>query len=136
MFTGFRSPFPVSDPRMNKTLSYLAPERTRIVGREREQLADGDYRVLATLLYGERSYRVFADLCVENGSAELRLHRFDHVSGDEWFVERKVTLHVAQPELLPLPQKVNGTDFQLCAPLRLDETKAAVVFGPAGPPAM
>ena len=116
-----------------RTLSYLASEQSRVIGRERDSIPDGEYRVLATLIAGERSYRVFADLVMHSGDAELALHRFDHVTGDEWFVDRKVKLHLPHVELAPMPN-LNGASFRLSAPLRLDEVKAAVVFGPSGPP--
>jgi hypothetical protein len=104
------------------------------VDQPRDAIPDGEYKVLATLVAGERSYRIFADLLVESGDAVLELHRFDHISGDEWFVERKISLPLRDPEIVPLPTKLAGASFKLAEPVRLDEVKAAVVFGPAGPP--
>ena len=92
------------------------------------------YRVLATIDTGVTSYRVFADLHVGEGTAELRLYRFEIPQQDEWFAERKVNLPVAWPELAPLEQELNGAEFVLITPVFLDEAKAVALFGAAGPP--
>ena len=120
---------------MKKTLPFRVTEHSRVFhSAGRHSPEDGTYRVLATIDTGLNSYRVFADLHVCDGMAELRLYRFEIPQQDEWFAERKVSLPVAWPELAPLEQHVNGAEFVLVTPVTLDEAKAVALFGVSGPP--
>src|SRR5688572_23275815 len=68
----------VAEQTVNKTLSLRVNEQSRIMhSADRISPADGTYRVLATIDSGGKSYRVFADLHVDDGLAELRLYRFE-----------------------------------------------------------
>ena len=120
---------------VNKTLPFRVTDHPRVVRSPgRHSPENGVYRVLATIDTGVTSYRVFADLHVGEGTAELRLYRFEIPQQDEWFAERKVNLPVAWPELAPLEQELNGAEFVLITPVFLDEAKAVALFGAAGPP--
>jgi hypothetical protein len=121
---------------LNQTIPFLTAQRSRIIGAETHTLADGLYRVLATLIFGERSYRVLGDLLIDAGDAQLQFYRFDVSTQDEWFAERKLSVPVARTELAAIEQKVNGAEFVLCSPVRLDQAKAVAVFGNSGPPSM
>ena len=123
----------VVDMETNKTMSFHATQ-SRIVTSEKPVPADGTYRVLATLDYRGSSYRVFADLNVDDGAAHLRVFRFEVPQQDEWFAERKINLPVVWTDLAPLEQEVNGAEFVLRAPVRIDEDTAIALFGPSGPP--
>jgi hypothetical protein len=125
----------VADHRSNKSLPLLASERSRSVVQAPSETPDGTYRVLATITVGDESYRVFADLKVNDGNAYLRLHRFDLPNGDDWFVERKMSIPVLQTDIIPLDKKLNDVEFILTTPLRLDEARAKAFFGRWGPPA-
>ena len=107
------------------------PSRFRVSGRHLP--ADGVYRVLATLDIGVSSYRVFGELLVDGGHTELRIYRFEVPAQDAWFAERKINLPVAESEITPVEHKVQGVEFVLCTPVRLDDAKASAVFGSAGP---
>lgn len=125
----------VAELIVNKSLPFRVTEHSRVLrSADRHSPADGTYRVLATIDNGTNSYRVFADLHVGDGTAELRLYRFEIPQQDEWFAERKVSLPVPWPELAPLEQAVNGAEFVLITPVTLDESKATALFGPSGPP--
>jgi hypothetical protein len=130
-----RNDFRVEDVMLDWTAPLLAAERSRINGSENHAVADGVYRVLATLNSGGKRYRIFAELLVDGGDAQLRFHRFEAPARDEWFAEQKINVSVARPEIVPLEEKINGADFVLCAPVRLDENKIAAIFGSSGPPA-
>ena len=119
---------------MNKTRSFRASEPSRVIGADRAIVVDGSYRVLATLEFGRCSYRVFADLIIDDGSADLRVMRFDVPASGEWSVERAINIPVVWPDFAPLEHPVYGADFVLRAPVRLDEAQAAIFFGPSGPP--
>lgn len=118
---------------MNDTIPYLAHNRPPTVVEERETIGDGTYSVLATLEFEDKAYRLFADLIVKNAEAQLRMHRFNGANADEWFTEHKIQIVVSRPELAPIVNIV-GAEFILCTPVQLNETKAAIVFGPSGPP--
>jgi hypothetical protein len=117
-----------------KTLSFRATEESRISERERGSPDEGTYRVLATLDWAGRIYRVFGDLNVGDGDAHLRLYRFELPQADEWYAERKVNITVPWPEIAPLKHKLNGAEFRLCTAVHLDATQAAALFGSDGPP--
>jgi hypothetical protein len=127
---------PVADSLLNQTMPFLTAQRSRVIGAETHTLADGLYRVLATLIFGERSYRILADLLIDEGDAQLQFYRFDVSTQDEWFAERKLSVPVARTELAAIEQKVNGAEYVLCSPVRLDHAKAVAVFGNSGPPAV
>ena len=74
-------------------------EQSRVMGPRSASLADGVYRVLATLVAGEKRYRVFAELLVDDGEAELRFYRFEVPTKDELFAERKIAVPVARSEV-------------------------------------
>jgi hypothetical protein len=120
----------------SRTIPFRATDESRITDWDRQltSLADGTYRVLATLDADGRVYRVFADLNVSDGSAQLRLFRFELPQADEWFAERKLTLSVARPEIRRLEQKIGDAEFVLCSPVRLDAAECEALFGPSGPP--
>lgn len=99
------------------------------IRREAIPAPEGTHRVLATLIVGEESYRVFADLIVTAGNAHLRLHCFDTTNGDERGVERKINISLTQPEVVPLEPRLSGAGFVLSAGVRLDDAKAAAIFG-------
>jgi hypothetical protein len=125
----------VSESIVNKTLPFRVTEHPRVFhSAGRHSPENGIYRVLATIDTGENSYRVFGDLHVGDGTAELRLYRFEIPHQDEWFAERKVNLPVPWPELAPLEQELNGAEFVLITPVTLDEAKASALFGASGPP--
>jgi hypothetical protein len=124
----------VSESNNNRSIPFLAADRSPSMSREVNPPPEGSHRVLATLVVGDESYRLFADLIVSAGTAHLRLHRFDLPNGDDWFVERKVSIPVTRAEVAPLEAKVNGTELELCTPVRLDEVRAAAFFGRWGPP--
>jgi hypothetical protein len=119
---------------MKQTLPFLAaaPGRATRVGRV--SLAEGSYRVLASLEFGASMYRVLADLIVTDQGAQLRLYRFELPGQDEWFSERKLNLTVPNPEIVPLVENIGDAEYVLREPVRLDGTDAAAVFGDAGPP--
>lgn len=119
----------------NKTLPFRVSQHSPVVhSAGRYSPEDGTYRVLATIDTGANSYRVFADLNVGDGTAELRLYRFEIPQQDEWFAERKISVPVPWPELAPLEQELNGAEFVLITPVTLDEAKATALFGASGPP--
>jgi len=121
--------------KVNKTLSFRVTEHSRVFhSAGRHSPEDGTYRVLATIEIGTKSYRVFADLHVGDGTAELRMYRFEIPQQDEWFAERKINIPVPWPELAPLEQELNGAEFVLITPVTLDEAKAAALFGGGGQP--
>jgi hypothetical protein len=125
----------VAESNVNKALGFRVTEQPRVLhSAGRHSPENGTYRVLATIDTGENSYRVFGDLHVDDGTAELRLYRFEIPHQDEWFAERKINLPVAWPELAPLEQEVNGAEFVLVTPVTLDEAKATALFGASGPP--
>jgi hypothetical protein len=121
---------------MNKTMSFRASEPSRVTSADRALVGDGTYRVLATLEFRRCSYRVFADLNIDDGSAGLRVLRFDLPASGEWLMERAITIPIVWPDFAPLEHPVNGADFVLRVPVRLDESQAALFFGPSGPPAI
>ena len=130
-----RNPWRVADSKLNRTLPFLAGERAaRVIGPGESAPEDGTYRVLASLVAGEKTYRVFGDLKVERGHAVLRFFRFEQPGQDEWFTERKVNLPVPRPEIARLEHPVADAKYVLCSPVRLDESKAESVFGGSGPP--
>ncbi|MGH7956293.1 MAG: hypothetical protein ACREH8_04690 [Opitutaceae bacterium] len=119
---------------MNRTLPFPAADPTRGIDAEKSSVADGTYRVLATLECGARSYRVFADLIASGGNAQLRIFRFELPGQNEWFAERKINIPISRPEIAPLPHKISGAEFVLCTPVRLDEAQGAAFFGEGGLP--
>ena len=127
--------YAVAESKVSKTLSFRVTEHSRVFhSAGRHSPEDGTYRVIATIDTGVDTYRVFADLHVRDGMAELRMYRFEIPQQDEWFAERKITLSVPWPELAPLEQEVNGAEFVLITPVTLDEARAAALFGASGPP--
>jgi hypothetical protein len=124
----------VVETQMNKTMSFRTTETSRILGADRALVSDGTYRVLATLEYRDCSYRTFGDLNIDDGTAQLRVFRFELASADEWFAQRKMNLNVVWPDFALLEHKVDGAEFVLRAPVRLNEAEAAEFFGPSGPP--
>jgi hypothetical protein len=78
---------------------------------------------------------VFADLSVKDGNAYLRLHRFDLPNGDDWFVERKMSIPVLRSDVIPLERKLNDVEYILTSPVRLDDGHVKAFFGRWGPPA-
>lgn len=123
------------DSKRNGTMPFRAPESSRVIGRERHTVADGTYKVLATLQSGERSYRVAGELLVLGEGAQLRMYRFHVADHGEWVAERKIILPLAYPEIAAAEQPTKDFDFVLCDPVALDEATAATMFGPLGPPA-
>lgn len=125
----------MAEIRTNKSSSFLVAERPRSVSEAATPRKEGTYRVLATLIVGMESYRVFADMIVSAESAYLRFHRFDLPNGDDWTAERKISVPVIQPDIAPLEKKLGDVEFILCFPVRLEEIKAKSIFGFWGPPA-
>lgn len=126
----------MADHILNKSVPFLAAERSRTIGVGKHAVADGTYRVLAMLIVGEKSYRILGDLLIDEGDAQLHFYRFDVSTHDEWFAERKLTMPVTRAEIEPVESNVRGAEFVLCSPVRLDQAKAVAVFGASGPPAM
>ena len=123
------------DLTFHKTVPFLAKERFRAIGPE-NALCAGAYRVLATLIFGQKSYRVLGDLLIDDGEAQLQFYRFEVPTQDEWFAERKLSVPVARAEIAAIEHNVSGAEFVLCSPVRLDQAKAVAVFGASGPPAV
>jgi hypothetical protein len=120
---------------IKRTLPFLATAPGRRSSVETVSIAEGTYRVLATLEYGARTYRVLADLILTDQDARLRLYRFELPGQDEWFAERKLNLSLSNPEVVPLAENIGDAEFILQEPVHLDDTDAAAVFGETGPPA-
>ena len=125
----------MGDSMRNRTAPFRVIEQSRIIGSEKPSISDGVYRVLATLDSGGKLYRIFAELIVDDGKAQLRFRGFEAPTRDEWLAGQKLSVPVTQPEIAPLEQKINGADFMLCAPVRLDEREMKAVFGSNEPPA-
>jgi hypothetical protein len=123
------------DSMRNGTAAFRDLEESGSIGRERQPLANGTYKVLATLQCGEQSYRVAGELQVHGETAQLRTHRFHVPNQDEWLADRKIVLPLAYPEVAPAERPARDFDFVLCDPVALDEATAATLFGPTGPPA-
>jgi hypothetical protein len=119
---------------MSRSLPFLASERSRAAGVGAAPVSDGSYKVLATLVAGAKSYRILAEMVVEDEKACLRFYRFDVPPRDEWFAERKINLPIARPEIAPLKQHVAGAEFVLCAAVCLEESEVEEIFGASGPP--
>ena len=113
---------------------FRVTERSTIVGRQEPPIADGSYKVLATLIAGDKTYRLTSELMVRNGNAQLRLHRFGVADSDQWYADRKVVIPLPDAELAPLDHRLKDVEFMLRAPVALDDETAGKVFGPNGPP--
>jgi hypothetical protein len=116
------------------TIPFSTEGAARAIGLEPTVVQDGTYRVLASLVYGTRTYRVFGDLVARDGNAHLRCFRFELPSQDEWFAQRKISLPIATPEIVRLAHRISGAEFALCQPVHLDDAVASEFFGEAGPP--
>lgn len=121
---------------INPSIPFFSAQRSRKIAGETLIIADGLYRVLATLIFGERSYRILGDLLIDAGDAQLQFYRFDVATQEDWFAERKLSIPIVRTDLAPIEHPVNGAEFVLCSPVRLDQAKAVDVFGHSGPPAM
>ena len=86
-------------------------------------------RVLATLLHGEESYRVFADLLVSGELIQLRLHRFDDAEADSPMAGRKVLIAIGSSRVQPISRNVIGVSHILIEPVRLDAETSSALFG-------
>lgn len=124
----------MADTMLYRTVPFRAGGRDHLVDTPRELVADGTYRVLATLRAGERSYRVLGDLVVDEGDAELRFYRFQVATADEWFAERKMSVSVRRAELARCEYQVSGADYVLHPHVHLSEENTAAVFGSSGLP--
>ena len=113
---------------------FRVTERSTIVGRQEPPIADGSYKVLATLIAGDKTYRLTSELVVRNGNAQLRLHRFGVADSEQWFAERKVSIPLPNAELAPLEHPLKEVHFMLRSPVALDDETAEKIFGPDGPP--
>ena len=115
-------------------IPFRATERATIIGREESKITDGTYKVLATLIAGDKTYRLTSELMVRNGNAQLRLHRFDVANSDQWFAERKVVVPLPNAEVAPLEHRLKEVEFVLRTPITLDPETVEKIFGPSGPP--
>ena len=86
--------------------------------------------VLATLSYGNQSYRVFAKL-VSTGSetAQLWFYRFDGVDHDEPLAKKKMFLTITNPRLRQPDALIRGIDFILVDAVLVDAKMALLIFG-------
>ena len=89
-----------------------------------------ELRVLATLVYGEESYRVFADLIINHHSNnQLRVHRFDDHECDSPSARRQVLITVPSVAVRLVKGGITGVEHVLLEPVQLDRESSAALFG-------